>query len=56
MHAEDGYASPDAQTGLPQADDDLPIVSIPEFAKDSRDILKGALKDCVELRKALESR
>ena len=35
--------------------DDLPVVSIPQFNRESRVLLKGVLKDCVELRKALDS-
>ncbi|KAK9813453.1 hypothetical protein WJX73_010347 [Symbiochloris irregularis] len=35
--------------------DELPIVPMPQFSKESRALLKGVLKDCVDLRKALDS-
>lgn len=45
------------QSNASEADDadELPVVPMPQFAKESRMLLKGVLKDCVELRKALDS-
>lgn len=43
------------QSSTSEAEDELPVVPMPQFAKESRTLLKGVLKDCVELRKALDS-
>ena len=57
VHAEDSeeyeYTQPEEEG---KDNDELPIISIPDFAHDSREVLKGTLKDCVELRNALDSR
>lgn len=47
----------DQQSSTPDVDgiDELPVVPMPQFSKESRALLKGVLKDCVELRNAINS-